>query len=256
MPNPVKERLRQGLPAIGTWLSIPSPVVAEALAGLEPDWLLIDTEHGAIDEQTVEEMIRAIRAASSTVVPLVRVAANDPALIKKALDRGAMGVLVPLVNSAEEARRAVAACRYPPDGIRGVAGTRASRYGLDMDRYFASWNREVLVGVQVETPAALEAVEAIASTPGVDLLFIGPNDLSAGLGLFRQWEHPHYRAAVARILDAAKAAGIAAGYMARGPEEAQRRVREGFALVSVTTDLGLLLQAASGAFEQARGPAR
>lgn len=254
MPNnPLKQRLRAGQPAIGTWVSFASPGVAEALALLEPDWLLVDTEHGAVDEQTLEEMLRAIRAASASVTPLVRVAANDVALIKKALDRGAMGVLVPLVDSPDEARQAVAACRYPPEGIRGVAGTRASRYGLAMADYYATWNEDVLVGVQIETRPALESVEAIAAVPGVDLLFVGPNDLSASLGVFRQFDHPDYLAAVRRILQAARSAGKAAGYMARSADEAAARLDEGFQFVSVATDARLLMGAAAQAFDRLRG---
>ena len=254
MPNnPLKQRLRAGQPAIGTWVSFASPGVAEALALLEPDWLLVDTEHGAVDEQTLEEMLRAIRAASASVTPLVRVAANDVVLIKKALDRGAMGVLVPLVNSPDEARQAVAACRYPPEGIRGVAGTRASRYGLAMADYYATWNEDVLVGVQIETRPALESVEAIAAVPGVDLLFVGPNDLSASLGVFRQFDHPDYLAAVRRILQAARGAGKAAGYMARSADEAAARLDEGFQFVSVATDARLLMGAAGQAFDRLRG---
>lgn len=252
MTNPLKERLRAGQAAIGTWLTFASPAVAEALAGLEPDWLLVDTEHSAFNEETLEEMLRAIRAGSPSVVPLVRVAANDVALIKKALDRGAMGVLVPLVNSPVEARAAVAASRYPPQGIRGVAGSRASRYGRTLEQYYASWNENVLVGVQIETRPALEAVDEIAATDGVDLLFIGPNDLSASLGLYRQFEHPDYRAAVRRILEAARHAGKAAGYMARNAEEAGSKIAEGFQFVSVTSDARLLTGAASQAFERLR----
>ncbi|MEW6047509.1 MAG: aldolase/citrate lyase family protein [Bacillota bacterium] len=252
MTNPLKERLRAGQAAIGTWLTFASPAVAEALAGLEPDWLLVDTEHSAFNEETLEDMLRAIRAGSPSVVPLVRVAANDVALIKKALDRGAMGVLVPLVNSPVEARAAVAASRYPPQGIRGVAGSRASQYGRTLEKYYASWNENVLVGVQIETRPALEAVDEIAATDGVDLLFIGPNDLSASLGLYRQFEHPDYRAAVRRILEAARQAGKAAGYMARNAEEAASKIAEGFQFVSVTSDARLLTGAASQAFERLR----
>lgn len=252
MTDSLKQRLRSGRPTFGTWLALGCPTVAEALALLGPDWLVIDTEHAAVDEQTLEEMIRAIAAAGTDVTPLVRVAANDLALIKKALDRGAMGVLVPLISSPEEARQVVAACRYPPEGVRGAAGTRASRYGLSLADYFATWNERVLVGVQIETRSALESVEAIARVDGVDLLFVGPNDLSASLGLFRRFDHPEYRAAVRRILDAARSAGKAAGYMARDAEEADAVAREGFQFVSVTSDLRLLMGAASSAFERLR----
>ncbi|HEY8497678.1 MAG TPA: aldolase/citrate lyase family protein [Limnochordales bacterium] len=253
MTNPLKERLRSGRPAFGTWLTFASPAVAEALALLQPDWLLVDTEHAAVDDRTLEEMLRAVSAAGTGVTPLVRVAANDVALVKKALDRGALGVLVPLVNSPEEARMAVAACRYPPAGVRGVAGARASRYGLSLPDYFAGWNDAVLVGVQIETRPALEAAEAIARVDGVDLLFVGPNDLSASLGLFRRFDHPDYRAAVRRVLEAARRAGKAAGYMARDAEEAAAMAEQGFQFVSVATDARMLMGAASQAFQRLRG---
>ncbi len=250
MANPLKERLKAGRAAIGCWVSIPDPAVMEILAELGPDWLMIDTEHGPADDATVENLLRA--AKGTAVVPLVRVAANDAALIKKALDRGARGVLVPLVSSPEEAERAVQACRYPPLGIRGVAGSRANRYGLDLSEYFERWNEDVLVGCQVETAPALERVEAIAGVPGVDLLFVGPNDLSAALGCFRQFSHPDYQKALQRVVQAARAAGVAAGYMASGPEEARLRIEQGFQFVSLSSDARLLQAAARRAFEAVR----
>lgn len=248
-----KRRLKAGDGAvIGTWLTLASPAVAEILAGMEPDWLLIDGEHSAIDERTMEETMRAIEAVSRHVAPLVRVAANDVALIKKALDRGAAGVLVPLVNSAEQAVQVVSACRYPPQGIRGVAGTRASRYGRDLPGYLARWNEDVVIGVQIETRHALDAVDAIAATEGVDLLFVGPNDLSASLGVFQQFDHPEYRAALRRVLEAGRSRGVACGIMAADAEEAARRIADGFRFVSVANDAKLLAQAVSRAFSVAR----
>jgi len=249
-PNPVKVRLQQGLPAVGHWLSLASPPVVEIMVAAGMDWLMIDTEHSPAEAETVEDMIRAMKG--TTVVPLVRVAGNDPVLIKKALDRGALGVLVPLVSTPEQAAAAVAASRYPPEGIRGVAGTRASRYGADLPRYFAGWNERVLVAIQIETRAALENVEAIAATPGVDVLFVGPNDLSAGLGCFRQFDHPAFVQAVARVLRAARAAGRAAGYMTSGAPEALERIDQGFRFVALGSDARLLAGAATAAYEELR----
>jgi 2-keto-3-deoxy-L-rhamnonate aldolase RhmA len=241
--NALKHRLAKGEPVVGHWISLPSPSIVELLASYEPDWLLVDTEHGPADWERVEDLLRAMKGTN--VVPLVRVTANDPALIKRALDRGAYGVLVPLVSNAEQARAAVAAAKYPPEGIRGVAGTRVNRFGTDLADYFAQWNSQVLVMVQVETIEALENVDAIAATPGVDVLFIGPNDLSASMGLFRQFDHPEYLQAVDRVLKAAARHSVAAGYMAGSAEETLQRIDQGFRFVAGGSDSRLLGVAAA-----------
>ncbi|MDR5710252.1 MAG: aldolase/citrate lyase family protein [Armatimonadota bacterium] len=248
--NRVKRRLQRDLPVVGHWLSFPCPAVAELLSAFEPDWLVVDTEHGPSSWETVENQLRAMRGTG--VTPIVRVAANDAALIKLALDRGAMGVIVPLVSSPEEARRAVLACRYPPEGIRGVAGTRASRYGLDLPEYFDAWNREVLVICQVETLQGLQQVEEIAAVEGVDVLFVGPNDLSASVGHFRRFEAPEYEEAVQRVLSAARGSGKAAGYLASDPEEALRRIAQGFRFVGIGSDSRLLAAAVSSVLQRVR----
>ena len=248
--NPVKQRLKQGLPVLGHWVSLASPAAVELMAAAGMDWLMIDTEHSPAEWETVEHMIRAMKGTE--VVPLVRVAANDPVLIKKALDRGALGVLVPLVSTVEQARAVVAASTYPPEGIRGVAGTRASGYGADLPRYYAEWNRHVLVACQIETLQALENVETIASTPGLDVLFVGPNDLSAGLGCFRQFDHPAFVRAVDRILQAARDAGMAAGYMAAGAQEVLARIEQGFRFVALGSDARLLAAAVGSAYDAVR----
>lgn len=250
MANRVKELLRQGKPAVGHWLSFPSPDIAELLAGFGMDWMLIDTEHGPASYEDVENIVRAV--APHGVVPLVRVGENNPALIKRALDRGAAGVLVPMVNTAEEARAAVAACKFPPEGIRGVAGTRAARYGLDVKAYFEGWNRDVLVVVQVETRQGVANVEEIAAVPGVDVLFIGPGDLSSSLGCFLRFDHPDFTAAVARIVAAGRARGVAAGYLATGADAALARVREGMTFIGVVTDSKLLADAAQATYRKVR----
>ncbi len=246
LSNTVKQRLAEGLPTVGQWISLPSPSVVELLASFQPDWLLIDTEHSPAEGETVEHALRAM--AGTGVVPLVRVAGNDPVLIKKALDRGAYGVVVPLVNTQERAQAAVAAAKYPPEGVRGVAGSRANRYGVDLPDYFAQWNSQVLVICQVETAEALENIDAIAAVPGIDVLFIGPNDLSANLNLFRQFDNPEFKRAVDRILTAATRHRIAAGYMAGNADEVLERIDQGFRFVSAGSDTRLLAAAASAAF--------
>ncbi len=182
----------------------------------------------------------------------MRVAGNDPILIKKALDRGALGVLVPFVNTAEAARAAVAASQYPPDGIRGIAGTRANRFGADLSRYFANWNREVLVACQIETVQALENLDAFATVPGIDVLFVGPNDLSASLNRFRQFDDPEFTRTVDRILKLSQRHGIAAGYMASSVEDALARIEQGFRFVALGSDASLLAGAVTATYEKVR----
>jgi 2-keto-3-deoxy-L-rhamnonate aldolase RhmA len=241
--NPLKQRLAKGEPVVGHWISLPSPSIVEVLASYEPDWLLIDTEHGPADWERVEDLLRAMKGTN--IVPLARVTANDPALVKRALDRGAYGVLIPLVNNAEQARAAVSAAKYPPEGIRGVAGTRVNRFGADLADYVAQWNSQVLVMVQVETVEALDNLDAIAATPGIDVLFVGPNDLSASLGLFRKFDSPEYLKAIDRILKSAARHHVSAGYMAGSAEETLQRIDQGFRFVAGGSDARLLGVAAA-----------
>ncbi len=248
--NPVKQRLAGGHAVIGQWISFPSPEVAELVCGFGVDWLVIDAEHGPADWETVEDIVRAMKGTDAA--PLVRVPANDPALIKRGLDRGALGVVVPLVSTAGQAAAAVAAAKFPPEGIRGVAGTRASRYGRDLPEYVAEWNAQVLVVCQLETVEAVQNAEAVAAVPGVDVLFVGPNDLSANLGLFRQFDHPDFTRAVDRILNAARAHRKAAGIMASGADDALLWLDRGFRFVSVGSDTRMLAAATAAAYEKVR----
>ncbi|OGT25032.1 MAG: hypothetical protein A2Z17_06535, partial [Gammaproteobacteria bacterium RBG_16_66_13] len=241
--NAVKERIRHGMPTFGLWISLPCPSSVELLASFGMDWLLFDTEHGPATLETTEDLIRA--AERSGVLPITRVAANDAALIKQALDRGAYGVLVPLVSSAAEARSAVRAAKYPPDGIRGVAGTRVNRFGMDLPQYFAAWNEQVLVACQVETAEAVEHIDEIAAVAGLDVLFIGPNDLSASLNVFRQFDQPAFTNAVDKIQQAARTHGVAVGYLASGAEETLACVERGFLFVGAGSDARLLGSAAA-----------
>lgn len=250
MKNRVKELLKSGKPAIGSWLSLPSPASAELMAGMGFDWLVIDTEHGASDYETVEDMMRAMKGTET--IPMMRVPWNDHVLIKRALDRGAYGLVIPMVNSAEEAKAAVAACKYPPEGIRGIAGTRTSRYGMDLMSYFGDWNNEVVVVCQIESEQAVNNVYEIMSVPGVDAVFVGPNDLSAALGVFRQFEHPKFQEAIQRIIEAGKKTGVATGYHTGSADEALQKVAQGFQFVAIASDVRFMSAAASKTVAQVR----
>jgi 4-hydroxy-2-oxoheptanedioate aldolase len=254
LQNRVKRLLQEGKVAVGYWLTLPSPSVAEIMGSVPLDWLLVDLEHSPIGWETFEDMLRALRGTD--VVPLVRVPSGEAPVLKRALDRGPWGVVVPLVSTAEEARQVVAACRYPPEGIRGVAGTRASGYGATLPEYYARWNREVLIACQVETVQAVERVEEIAAVEGVDVLFVGPNDLSANLQRWRDLNSEEFRQAVDRVLGAARRHGKAAGVMCTGPEDALTRVDQGFRFIAMGSDARLLAGAATRATEAFRAGLR
>src|ERR1043166_8081102 len=180
MKGTLKQKLRRGEVSIGTWVSIGHPDVAEILAGVGFDWLLFDMEHGPMTNETVHRMMQAM--GEGPTVPLVRVASNNANAIGQALDGGAHGVMIPLVNTTEDARRAVAACKYPPDGIRGMGPRRATGYGRRFHEYVRNANRDLLVVVQIETPEAVANIDSILSVDGIDVAAIGPGDLAQSMG--------------------------------------------------------------------------
>ena len=208
--NHFKAALAAGRDQIGMWCSLPGGAQAELMATCGFDWLLIDCEHAPIDLATVQAMLQAIAPYQTQAV--VRPGWNDPVEIKRLLDLGAQSLLIPYVENAEEAARAVAATRYAPQGMRGVAGlTRASRYGSVAD-YIPRAHEEICVMVQVESLAAVSQIEAIAAVEGVDAIFVGPADLSASMGHPGELSHPEVRRtvteAIARIRAAGKPASI------------------------------------------------
>jgi 4-hydroxy-2-oxoheptanedioate aldolase len=236
--NTFKQALREGRTQIGLWASLCSNVAAEMIAGSGFDWILIDTEHAPNELPMVFSQLQAL--VGGTAAPVVRPAWNDMVLMKRLLDIGVQNFLVPYVQTPEEARAAVAATRYPPQGIRGVAVThRANQYGRAKD-YFKRANDEICVNVQIETQVALQNLEAIAAIEGVDGLFIGPSDLAAAMGHLGNNGHPEVRAAIedafARIRKADKAPGILA------PIEADARhwLSLGCIVLAVGSDAGLL----------------
>lgn len=239
-PNTFKRAILAGRQQIGLWCMIPGSFVTEALAGAGYDWLLLDTEHSPADVLTVLPQLQA--AAAYDVTTVVRPAANDPVLIKRLLDCGAQSLLIPYVQSAEEARAAVAAVHYPPAGIRGVAGlTRASRFGR-VTGYAGRAEQELCVLVQVETKRSLDAIEEIAAVEGVDGIFIGPGDLSASLGHPGELFHPEVVAAVEDAIKRVAAAGKPAGVLTYDIPFARRCMELGSLFTAVGADLAILVR--------------
>ena len=235
--NRFKQRLLAGESQIGLWCALSSAYATELVAGSGFDWLLIDTEHSPGGLETTLAQLQAV--ASYPTHPVVRPAANDAVLIKKLLDVGAQTLLVPFVQNAEEARAAVAAMRYAPAGIRGVAGTtRATRFGRVKD-YFARAHEELCLLVQIETREALDQVEAIAAVEGVDGVFIGPNDLAASLGHVGNMGHPDVVAAVEDAIARLKTIGKPSGVYAPA-DFARRCIALGTGFTAVGGDIGIL----------------
>jgi len=236
--NVLKRALREGRPQIGLWSSLSSHIAAEIVAGSGFDWLLLDTEHAPNDLETVHRQLQAMQGSTTSAV--VRPAWNDAVIFKRLLDIGVQSFLVPFVQNADEARGAVAATRYPPQGIRGVASTtRANRYGRLSD-YFARANAEVCIIAQIETPTALEHLEAIAAVEGIDALFIGPSDLAASMGHLGDNAHPDVRAAIDAAIARIRRAGKAPGILAPVEADAHRWLELGCLFVGLGNDAGVL----------------
>lgn len=240
--NNFKTRLLAGDTQIGLWMSIPSPVTAEALSLVGFDWMLFDSEHAPVEVASVQGLLQAASTGSSALA--ARPAWNDKVLIKKFLDIGTQTLLIPFVENAQEAQAAVAATRYPPDGIRGVAGsTRASRYGQAKD-YLRHANDQICVLVQVETEAALNNLEAISAVPGVDGIFVGPSDLSASLGYLGNPGAPSVQAVLRDLAPRIAALGKAPGILATNAQDAKRYQEWGYRFIAASVDVGLLLSGA------------
>lgn len=251
--NGLRQLWADGKPAINGWLSIGDPFVAEIMAAQNYDSITIDMQHGALDYSEVLPMFQAMRASGKTL--MARVPWNDPGIIMKALDAGAYGIICPMVNSRAEAEALVSAMRYPPGGTRSFGPTRVNFAAGP--GYAAEANDEVLAIAMIETAEAIENLEEIVTTPGLDGIYVGPSDLTLGAnngalppGLDRQ--EPEMIALIRRILEAAKSAGIRAGIHCGTPEYAAKAIEWGFDLATVSGDVSLLSAAASKSIAQAR----
>lgn len=251
--NHVKRRLAAGEPSVGTWLALPSPEAAEYVAGLGFDWLVVDTEHNPIDIRTLSLMFGAI--APTGVAPMVRIPWNTPENFKRVLDAGAWGIVVPMVNSREEAERAVEATRFPPQGVRSVGGSlSAMRFGTAAADYYRHANDEVLLVLQIEHIKGVEHCDEILSVPGVDACFIGPNDMAAsmgiGLGVPLESDHPRLVEAITHVRETAKRLGVAPGIHCSDAKGVNQRIAEGFQFLAMASEVRYLLASLRDALAQ------
>jgi 2-dehydro-3-deoxyglucarate aldolase/4-hydroxy-2-oxoheptanedioate aldolase len=235
-----RDRLANGDPLLGTVVTLTTAQASEALACAGYDWLWIDMEHGPLDLATVQSLIQGAGSCAS----LVRVPSNDPVWIQRVLDLGPTGVIVPHVDSAEDARAALAACYYPPRGTRSLGIGRAQGYGPGLPAYLASSHETLVVMPQIEHGDAVEEIDAILALEGIDCVMVGPFDLSASLGHPGALDHPTVVSAIRRVAQACERAGKRAGLFAASTDFAKRWQAEGFTVVAVGADVALLAEAA------------
>ncbi len=251
LKNNFKRGLSRGELQIGLWCSLCSNIAAELVSHSGFDWLVLDTEHSPNEIPDLVQQLQAV--ATGTASAVVRPAWNDTVLIKRVLDIGAQSVLLPYVQNADEARRAVAATRYPPKGVRGVTGSgRAERYGR-IGEYLKRADEELCVLVQVETRTALDAIESIAGVEGVDGVFIGPSDLAASLGHIGEPGHPTVQAALKEAVDRLKKVNKPAGVLTANEDEARRYIDWGYLFVAVGSDIGLMTKNADALAKKFKG---
>jgi 2-dehydro-3-deoxyglucarate aldolase/4-hydroxy-2-oxoheptanedioate aldolase len=233
--NHVKRMLREGKKTAGAWLQIASPITAEIMSQAGFDWLMIDMEHGPVDILGLIAQLQAIKGSETAA--LVRAPWNDFVTIKRILDTGVHGLLIPYVNTREEAESAVSACRYPPHGIRGVAGSpRAQGYGQNVQAYLQHANRELLLITAVETPTAASNLDDILAVDGVDGIFIGPMDLATNMGHLGDPKHPDVQEAIAEIEAKVLQTGKVLATISGKWEQAQQLYDRGYQMVMLMAD--------------------
>jgi len=239
--NKVKEKLSTGQATLGGWIMTSSPAAAEVMAVCGFDWVAIDMEHTSVNYETIEHAMRAIQLHDC--VPMVRVAAHDPTIIKRCLDVGAVGVVVPMVNTAEQARSVVTAARFPPHGSRGASFARAAIFGENFQQYYRTANDEVIVVAMVEDIESVKNIEQIVAVAGVDALFFGPYDLSKSMGIVGQFKHPDFVALVEKVKSAAARVKMPVGIhvIPPDPNEVRDRVNQGFQFIACSVDTQMIL---------------
>lgn len=250
-PNSFKRDLLAGKRLTGCWSSLSNAITTEVLGVAGFDWILLDGEHSPNDVATFIPQLMALKDSASA--PVVRPSSNNTVEIKRLLDAGFYNFLIPFVENADEARRAVAATRYPPQGVRGVSvSQRGNRYGTLTD-YFKGINEQICVMVQIESRAGVAAAREIAALDGVDCLFVGPSDLAAGLGQLGNASHPEVQAAIAAVFAAARACGKPAGILAPVEADARRYMEMGATFVGVGSDLGVFRAGTQALRDRYRG---
>lgn len=249
MANALKTAWNNGEATLGLWASSPDPNGAEVYSGLGYDYINVDMQHGLVDYSDAVQLFRALTTTDSVVT--CRVPWNEPGIIGKVLDAGARGVIIPMVNTAEQAAAAISACRYVPEGARSYGPIRAAReFGAD---YFEKANTEIVCVPMIETVEALENLDSILDVPGIDAVYVGPADLSISLGFppGTDTADPAFQDALSTIVDGCKKRGIAPGIHAT-PAWAPKRLEQGFQMVTVTSDLAALASGASAALKSTR----
>jgi 2-keto-3-deoxy-L-rhamnonate aldolase RhmA len=246
---PFKLRIRGAPAAIGTMITLDSPESAEALSMCGLDWLFIDMEHGALDVAATQRLIQAMRGKCRS---LVRVPENTGLWIRRVLDTGCDGIIVPFVCSADDARRAVDAAKYPPAGQRSVGVARAHGYGLRFADYVAEANDRITVIVQAEHIAAVERIEEILDVPGIDGVLIGPYDLSGSMNRLGDVGHPEVQAAIARVREACAKRNMPTGFFVLSPEQMSAELAKGVSFICVGTDVSFMTAVARRVVEAAR----
>ena len=242
----LREKLHAGQICLGTWVTSTDPCVTELLCGSGFDFIIIDSEHTALDIEMVQRSLMA--AKGSDVAPMVRVAWNDPVLIKHVLDVGAAGVLVPHVRTAEDVQQAVGACMYPPVGVRAFGPRRPANYGRQFAEYIETANDHIVVWVQIEDIDAVNNIEQILRIPRLDGVFFGPYDLAGSLGLLSQPRHPQVLEAIDKTIAAAREAGVPVGFPGpAAPEAAFEWLLKGVQFITLGADTSYLIQASQTA---------
>jgi 2-dehydro-3-deoxyglucarate aldolase/4-hydroxy-2-oxoheptanedioate aldolase len=250
-PTTLRERIHAGETTFGAWLGLGSPLGAELLGRAGFDWLVVDLEHGAATESELLAHLTAIEVTGTAAI--VRPQSGERLRIGRALDLGAAGIVVPRLDTADQAREAVTFLRYPPDGQRGVALlTRGARLGSVAHSAIATVNRDIVGIIQIETPSSLEQADEIAAIDGVDVLFVGPADLSHSLGVPGQFDNATYLAGLERVVAACRAHGKAAGILLYDPASFGPHLEMGFTFVGLGADLSFVAGGAKAALAAAR----
>lgn len=247
----LKEKWRAGAPSPGMWIRYTDPTIPESIATLGFDWVMIDAEHSAIDLQPLQAMFMALKG--SVTLPFVRVPGNDHYYMKRLLDAGCAGVLVPHINSLQDARAAIAACKYPPQGIRGAGRRRPSDYMRNVKDYFSTANEATFVLLMIETVGAMEDIDAILELEGLDGIFFGPTDLAMSMGLLGDKSAPEVKRAIRNVMEKARAAGVP--FSSRMPvvPDVEEWLDLGVQLVIISDDQKSVMGNAEAALERFQG---
>ena len=247
MTNSFKPKLKNKQVLLGTIITLPCPSIAEIYSQLDFDWLWIDLEHSSLSLETTQSIIQA---ANKKCASLVRSPGNNNIWIKRILDTGCEGIIIPQVNTAAEAKQAIAACKYPPEGIRSIGISRGQNYGLNLQEYLKIANTNITIVLQIEHIEAVNNIHSILEVPGFDAILIGPFDLSASMSIIGQVDRPEVTEAIDRVKKACLEKEITCGIFAKDARSARQAKKDGFRLICVGIDIVSLWQSARSTLNQ------